>query len=297
MTFTERNMDPREAAGPVIPEGVRTSLLGWFADNTRIDPATLWHRTARREGYGNYPEIAEDIRARFGDDEALKFQVTMDNHFRQKKHQAAFAGVDYDAEPALKVIPAPMFLDVLEDAVDHSDGYTYKAIAEINRLFAKRGIYYRFNSSGQAVWQGDPGAYIGVLKPALDALADPRLQGARSEFEAAMNHLRAGTVKDEEDVVDEAAKAVESTMKVLLQEHRVVLMAGRRPRPFFRSCPTTGSSSRRRKTPLPLQRVCGTRTAGTVLVQLRGRCQSVYPRWRSNWPLLQSFTWPHTYPD
>jgi hypothetical protein len=38
-----------------------------------------------------------------------------------------------------------------------------------------------------------------------------------------MNHLRAGTTKDEEDAVEEAAKSVESVMKVLLQENRVAL--------------------------------------------------------------------------
>jgi hypothetical protein len=75
-------------------------------------------------------------------------------------------GVDYNAEGALKAIPSPLFLDALEDAVGLSR-QDYKAITESNRLFTKRGIYYRFNPLGKAEWHGDPGAYGGVLRPAL----------------------------------------------------------------------------------------------------------------------------------
>jgi hypothetical protein len=43
----------------------------------------------------------------------------------------------------------------------------------------------------------------------------------RDEFGAALRHLRVGTPKDEEDAVEEAGKAVESMMKVVLNEHDV----------------------------------------------------------------------------
>ena len=48
-----------------------------------------------------------------------------------------------------------------------------------------------------------------------------------------MRHLRAGTVKDEEDAVEEAAKAGESVMKALLQEHGAALTGKETARPLF----------------------------------------------------------------
>ena len=233
MTFTERNMAPREPAGPVIPDGVRTSLLKWFTGRG-IVPTHLWHRLVQHEGYGNYADVEKDLRTRFSEDEALAFGAAMASHFQRASQRIRFdLGVDYNAQPALKAIPAPLFLDVLEDAVSLMQANSYEAVTEINRIFGKRGIYYRFNPMGKAEWHGDEGAYGSVLRPALDALIDPRLQGARSEFETAMRHLRAGTVKDEEDAVEEAAKAVESVMKVLLQEHGAALTGKETARPLF----------------------------------------------------------------
>ena len=62
-----------------------------------------------------------------------------------------------------------------------------------------------------------------VVEPALDALSDPRLAGARSKFEAALSHLRSGTLKDREDAVEEAAKSVESAINVLISETGTLL--------------------------------------------------------------------------
>jgi hypothetical protein len=233
MSFTERNMAPRPPAGPVIPAGVRSSLLTWFG-GLGITPTTLWQRLLQHEGWGTFSDVEEDIAARFGEDVAKDFTAAMSLHFKVEARRNAWApGVDYNAESALKAVPAPIFLDVLEDAVRLAEFNDYKAIEEINRLFARRGIYFHFTDNGHAEWQGDPGSYGAILQPALDALMDSRLMGARSEFDAAMGHLRMGTTKDEEDAVEEAGKAVESTMKVLLHERGVTLTGKETARPLF----------------------------------------------------------------
>jgi hypothetical protein len=189
---------------------------------------------SQHEGYGTFDDVEDDIRRRFGDHEADRFLGVMSAHCERERRQMAFvAGVNYNAEPALKVIPAPLFLDVLEDAVGLVSYSHYAAVTEINRLFSKRGIYYRFTPAGQAEWHGDEGAHESILRPALDVLSDLRLGGARSEFEAAMHHLRAGSAKDEEDAIEEAAKSVESTMKVLLQQHGVALTGKETAFPLF----------------------------------------------------------------
>jgi hypothetical protein len=57
-----------------------------------------------------------------------------------------------------------------------------------------------------------------ITEPALQVLADPRLAGAISEYGDALAGLRAGKQKDLEDAIEESAKAVESTMKVLIDQ-------------------------------------------------------------------------------
>jgi predicted Co/Zn/Cd cation transporter (cation efflux family) len=70
-------------------------------------------------------------------------------------------------------------------------------------------------------WLGDPTQHALTVEPALRAFADPRLEGPRGEFEEALSKRRSGTPKDLEDAVDEAAKAVESTLQLLHDEHGV----------------------------------------------------------------------------
>jgi len=89
-------MDP---AGPVIPEGVRAALLGWFSAEGTVVPTTLWQGIAQREGYGNYADVEEDIRARFGDDDADRFKVAMRSHWeRDSQRMVSVFGVRAQSE-------------------------------------------------------------------------------------------------------------------------------------------------------------------------------------------------------
>lgn len=102
----------------------------------------------------------------------------------------------------------------------------------IGELFKKRAIPYQYEDC-KLVWAGDRGTHQIVVDPALQALADARLTGARSEFEAALGHLLAGTQKDREDAIDEAAKSVESALKVLVAEKGLTVAANATVRPLF----------------------------------------------------------------
>jgi hypothetical protein len=102
--------------------------------------------------------------------------------------------------------------------IEYQEDPYVAAVRFVNDLFAARGMAYRLDENGRAHWHGDEGAYIEVIRPALDALGDVRLAGARQEFEAALGQLRAGTPKDDEGAIEESGKAVESAMKVVLDE-------------------------------------------------------------------------------
>jgi hypothetical protein len=192
---------------------------------------------AHQHAWGNFQDVAEDISERLGKEDADEFLAAMNAHFSRDRHrQVAVSGVDYSAEPALMAVPAPFFLDALELAVGAESGHSFRyddaSLREINRVFSVRGVSFRFTSAG-AEWHGDEGAYEEVIRPALDALQDPRLSGCRHEFDAALRHLRAGTLKDQEDAIEEAGKAVESAMKVVLQEHGVTLTGKETAQPLW----------------------------------------------------------------
>jgi hypothetical protein len=86
-----------------------------------------------------------------------------------------FAGQDYGIPPA----------DQFEGVVLH-----------VNSLFEKRGVPYRVTHEGfgqnlALEFEGDQGLHELVVTPALAALPDPGLAGARDEFEDAL--MRTGT--------------------------------------------------------------------------------------------------------
>ena len=242
MTFTERNFPPPEPAGEAIPDGVRVSLLAWFADQGITSAQKLWPQFCQREGYGSVKDVSDDIAWLFGPVAGTHFEDVMQAHFKRQRGRRVWSpGYDYEADPALGALPTPQFLDVLELAVASADYQRYQAVQEINRLFSKRGVNYRFDeSSGLAEWHGDQSLHAAVVRPALDCLTDPRLAGAKSEFDAALHHMRNGSTKDLEDVIEEAAKSVESVMKVLAGQRGVKLTGKETAKPLFDALATSG---------------------------------------------------------
>lgn len=138
-------------------------------------------------------------------------------------------GIAEMAGAILLEMPDTEFLTVIENtlkvafrngrlrAQDVADLYEY-----ISGALQAHGAPYRAaGGDWDFEWIGDPAQHAVTVQPALLALADQRLAGSRAEFEEALSKRRDGTPKDLEDAVDEAAKSVESILKVLHDEHGV----------------------------------------------------------------------------
>jgi hypothetical protein len=95
----------------------------------------------------------------------------------------------------------------------------------LNRICERRGIPYSVEGTGGRitfVWAGAPIVYEQAIGPAVGVLADPRLvEGPGREFRLAREELRAGTPDTLKQAVAEACNAVESAMKVVLDENEV----------------------------------------------------------------------------
>ena len=71
------------------------------------------------------------------------------------------------------------------------------------------------------------------MEPALDALEDSRVPGARDEFSQARIALRAGTPDKLRDATHEAGNAVEALLLALLDEHGITGPRARTAAPLF----------------------------------------------------------------
>lgn len=246
-SFSQRHAPPPRALGPEIPAGVRQAIASWFREHD-VDSADVRRRFFQRRGYGNVDHVASDVADRWGEDagvalyERLNEDPDVDQWNHGRRRQAVATTVVY------LYMPEPLYLDYLEEAVGkYADDRMYvepeyagyaedpyvAPVRYLNDLFASRRIDYRFNADGRAEWHGDEGAYVEVVRPALDALDDARLAGCRQEFEASRGHLRVGTPKDREDAIEEAGKAVESAMKVLLDARGIARPARETAEPLW----------------------------------------------------------------
>ena len=201
-----------------------------------LSPTQLWELLGRRQGYGSYDDVVDDLEERFTVEQTQQFREEMARAAEaDRRRMVSHPGVNHLAEPALLAVPEALFLDALEIGFEKHGSYAggLPQAAEINQLFERRGIYFRIDSWGRVEWIGDPGAWETVTAPALAALEDERLGGARDEFEAARIHLRRGSSKDLEDAIEEAGKAVESAMKVLLDSHGIARSGRETATPLF----------------------------------------------------------------
>jgi len=246
-----------------VPEDVRSAVITRI-ERYGIEPIRLGAELLMREGWGTFEDFLADIDARYGADEGQRVRETMKRQVdRDQKTQdlGGRQGLDQLARArwmtanmsryALIAAPDAAFLNgvqialdlVADEAAEPGTARESEVKDEVGRrideLFAKRGVPYRYED-GQLVWAGDAGANRVVVAPALQALGDERLAGARSEFEPALGHLRLGTLKDLEDAIEEAAKSVESAMSVLIAETGTALTAAATAQNMFNALKTAG---------------------------------------------------------
>jgi hypothetical protein len=118
-------------------------------------------------------------------------------------------------------MPEPDFRLTLELSLRNM-GYLADAAQLITEICRNRGVPWRLDPDEGFEWTGDETIEREVLSPALTILNDPRLAaGAGKEFAQARAELKLGTPEARKQVLLEVASAVESTMKVLLQQHRI----------------------------------------------------------------------------
>ena len=225
-----------------FPVDLRGGLLSYIAQTGKTKAESIWWRFAQHEGYGTIDDYLTACDRRFGEGAADTTRERMEAAWDRFVAQtpSAQAGSPEAVRRVKEIGLRPrLVLLAMPDAdfrvaLEHGlllavrgmsrVGFGMRDVVgevavHVNTLFEKRGVPYRLDRELQLNFHGDPGERELVIAPALAALADPRLAGARSEFEDALTKLGAGRPKDVEDAIEESRKAVESAMKVLIDAH------------------------------------------------------------------------------
>lgn len=191
----------------------------------------------RRDVHGSLDDYLQGIEKAHGAEAAesvrIEMQAMTERHtddFRLDWQQAQRdASQIYGPIGFLLAIPEADFLTAIEAGVGLvRDPMRVAALPnEINRVCEGRGLPYRMTGVSRQVqfeWTGDATIAEQVVTPALSALDDPRFaKGARVELNGAREQLRRNTPESRKRAVGEACSAVESAMKILLDQHGKVV--------------------------------------------------------------------------
>lgn len=235
MTQLATSADLRGPTG--LDRGAREALLRLVIE-TGIEHTAMVIALFRRDAYGGIDDYLEAVEKAHGYAAAELIRQEMramtDRHtdplrldWQQAQREANHI---YGPVGFLTSIPNADFLTAIEAGLGLvRDVVRIAALpGEINKACERRGIPYRLQGVGRLAefeWVGDAIIAEQVVMPALSALDDPRLNGGpKTEFNGAREQLRKNTAESRKRAVGEACSSVESTMKVLLDEHD-------RPRP------------------------------------------------------------------
>jgi hypothetical protein len=220
---------PRPPAG-ALTDAVRGAILRRLHEDFGLSAPDVLAVHTQAEYLAGTRSLLEDLERRYAlPDGSIENAVA-----RRIAAEEARTGFSYtpgvSSNPGagfvLLELPETEFLTAIEHAIDAQKRYDRAEGATIEGFFryadtalGAHGVpYRRVANDWRFEWIGDPKQHELTVEPGLLALADPRLAGPRAEFEEALRKRRAGTPKDLEDAVDEAAKSVESILKVLHDE-------------------------------------------------------------------------------
>lgn len=203
----------RSATG--LDEGVRNLILGVLNANPARIVDALFEDT-----YDDYEDYVRAVSEVWGSDLAARiYQAVSDARFRDQMYLGKRANVaEAQARSLVLLMPEPDFrIAVLKHAKRRPAGFAEEE--RIDRICRSRGVPWTFTVVHGFEWVGDQEVETHAIRPALSAISDPRFSGGvKTEFDTARRELALGTPTALSQCVQQAGSAVESAMKVVLDE-------------------------------------------------------------------------------
>jgi hypothetical protein len=220
--------------GPTaLDRGAREALLRVVV-GSGVSHNTLIMAFFAHEAYGSLDDYLEAVRKERGAEaevdirsemRAMTERYTDDSRLDWEQAQRDASHI-YGPIGLLLAMPEADFLTAIEAGIPSIRSANHVAALpdQLNKVCRRRGLVYRASGVGRLTkfeWTGDLTIAETAVTPALSALDDPRLaNGAGVEFKGARDELREDTPESRKRAVGEACSAVESAMRVLLEESR-----------------------------------------------------------------------------
>lgn len=140
---------------------------------------------------------------------------------------------DASALRLLMLMPARDFRAAISDLIPQYERANEPA-DRVTKICRARGIPYEFDRAHGFQFIGDAQVESRAIRPALSAIGDARFAGGvKSNFDSAREELAEGTPAALSKCVHQAACAVESAMKVVLDHRKVAYDEHATARPLF----------------------------------------------------------------
>jgi hypothetical protein len=220
----------RPATG--LDPGARALILRVIEDilwqqQVSVPPQTAILRWFYGDRYGGYRDYTSAVQSVWGDAEHFRLEqaigeAQINAEFPETLTMPSPNAGQEAAQLALLLwMPEPDFRLAIEASLRALD-YLDAVADRVTTICRNRGIPWRLDRAAGFEWTGDQTIERDVMAPALTILNDPRLvSGAGNEFAQARAELKLGTPEARKQVLVEAACAVESVMKVLLQQRNL----------------------------------------------------------------------------
>lgn len=219
------------AADPMLDTASQRPATGMDKAARQLILDTLEGRPERvvqagflRDRFADLGDYVAGVREVWGDDAAEDVGVAITVAINEQSTIPSFGDAhrrDEDVANALLLhMPEPdfrlaVFLATTQQRLAASP------VDRITGICKARGIPWEFTATDGFVWIGDAEVEARVMKPALSAIQDPQLGGAKNHFDAARAELAMGTPTALRQSVHESACAVEGAMKVALAQNGV----------------------------------------------------------------------------
>lgn len=179
-----------------------------------------------RDQYGGYDDYFDALESVWGEDMMAPVRDVVYTAHGRAASEGSFGNFDADpdraaADALLHAMPEPDFRAAVTEAV-RTLRQPEEPAARIDRICSARGGPWTFSYQDGFEFVGDEEVERELILPALAAINRQEFAGGvRSEFESARAELSTGTPQALKQAVHEAGCAVESAMKVVLDEHGV----------------------------------------------------------------------------
>lgn len=213
----------------------REAVLAW-GRLRGVSADRIWIAYKEREAFASPEHCLEQTERRYGHSDGeltAIFHATLGERVRGVSgatgHNAAEEQQERIAEVILLVIPDEEFLAAAEYAPLVTSGAnipqsaagrqeTTQLLDYLGQALETHSLPWRASLEQGVRWEGPPEHIAPAVTGALAALSDQRLASAEQDFTEALRQRRKGDAKAIEHAVVSAAKAVESTMKVIVRE-------------------------------------------------------------------------------